>query len=67
MSSREHDWRKEAEAETSEFLDDVLEYFQENNCSRAIEFERWQKIKKIIIGIPIQHHPKKIRDEGEEK
>jgi len=45
MSSRECDWCKEAKVETSEFLDDVLEYFQENNCERAKEFERWQKLK----------------------
>jgi hypothetical protein len=37
---------KEAQLETSSFLDDVLEYFQENNCERVEDFEEWLEEKE---------------------
>ncbi len=42
---RLYDWLQEAQAETTEFLDDVLEFFQENDCERAEEFEEWKASK----------------------
>lgn len=45
MAGREHDWHKAADAETAEFLDDVLEYFQEDE-NRIIQFEEWQRQKQ---------------------
>lgn len=43
--SREYDWKKEADAETTEFLDMVLEYFQED-VKRIEAFENWVKGRK---------------------
>jgi hypothetical protein len=42
---REDDWKKEADAETTEFLDMVLEYFQEDD-ERIEDFENWVKEKR---------------------
>jgi hypothetical protein len=45
MNSADVD-RRFANAETAEFIDDVLEFFQENGCERAEEFEEWRKEKE---------------------
>ncbi len=44
--SHEQVWKQEADAETSLFLDDVLEFFQENNGKRAMEFEVWKSSRE---------------------
>ncbi len=49
MSGREQDWKRESNAETIEFLDDVLEYFQENDYKRAKEFEFWKANRNETI------------------
>jgi hypothetical protein len=41
----------EAEAETTEFLDDVLEYFQVD-LDRADDFEEWKKERDEITLCP---------------
>ncbi len=52
LSGREQDWKRESDAETIEFLDDILAYFQED-ITRINDFEAWKKHRKEESGLGV--------------